>query len=112
MKLKAFALGMLLSPFCTAGVDLVSTVERVKLNGDGKLWLKMTSSTFDQYCKPTWFGFNLYIPESDPSFPYYYGMVVSALANGQSLHIANISKFDGSTTCDLTKTGYGIVVKK
>ncbi len=102
-----------LLPFaCYSGVDLTSKISRVKLNGDGNLWIKMESDSFDEYCKPGWFGFNLYIPESDKYFPYYYGLLTSALASGQNVYIANISKYDGSTACDLTKTGYGVVVLK
>lgn len=95
-----------------AGVDLASTIERIKVSGDGKLWLKMTNSAFDQYCKPGWYGFNLYIPETDKSYPYYYGLIATALAKDKAVYIANISTFDGSKACDITKTGYGLVLKK
>jgi len=100
---------LLFSTTSFAGADLLSTIERVQIKGDGKLWLKMTNSAFDTYCKPGWHGFNLYIPESDPSYPYYYGLIASALAKNQSIRVSNISYFDGTTTCDITKTGYGIV---
>ncbi|MDH5325961.1 MAG: hypothetical protein OEZ68_00670 [Gammaproteobacteria bacterium] len=95
-----------------AGVDVESTVERVQIKGDGNLWIKMTDARFDQYCRPGWFGFNLYIPVSDKSYPYYYGLVTTALSKGQRLYIANISVFDGTQPCDLTQTGYGVVLKK
>lgn len=71
----------------------------------------MTDARFDQYCKPGWYGFNMYIPTSDSAFPYYYGLITSALAKGQNVYVANISHYDGSTACDLTRTGYGIVVE-
>ena len=103
---------MLLSSTVFAGVDLSSKIERIKLNGDGKLWIKMSNSSFDTYCKPGWMGFNMYVPESDKSYPYYYGLITSALAKQQTLYIANISTFNGTGSCDLTKTGYGIVVYK
>lgn len=112
MKKLIFVFLLMFSQVSQAGVDLASTVGRIKFNGDGRLWLKMTNPRFDEYCKPGWYGFNLYIPESDPAFPYYYGLITSALANNQKLYIANISKFDGSVVCDLTKTGYGVVVLK
>ncbi|MDW6003568.1 hypothetical protein [Vibrio mangrovi] len=111
MKKLLLMLVLLSSNFAFAGVDLSGTIERVHMNGD-KLWLKMSNTDFDRYCKPGWYGFNLYIPVSDKSFPYYNGLVTSALATGQSLYIANISHFNGSGACDLTKTGYGIVVHK
>jgi hypothetical protein len=112
MKFKVLLFNLLFSTTCCAGVDLSSNIERVWLKGDGKLWLKMTSSTFDTYCKPVWHGFNLYIPETDPSYPYYYGLIASALAKNQRIRISNISYFDGTTACDITKTGYGIVVSR
>lgn len=95
-----------------AGVDIASTVERLKINGDGKLWIKMTSPAFDKYCKKGWYEFNMYIPESDKSYPFYYALLTTALSSGKSVYIANISKYDGSTYCDLTKTGYGIVLRR
>lgn len=110
-KLASVAAGIFMSSVAMAGTDLTSTIARVKLNGDGKLWIKMNDARFDQYCKPGWYGFNLYIPVSDPAFPYYYGLITSALAKGQNLYIANISHYDGSTACNLTETGYGIVVQ-
>lgn len=110
-KALLMAAGVLISTMASAGVDLRSTVERVKLNGDGKLWLKMSDTRFDQYCRPGWYGFNLYIPMTDEAFPYYYGLITSALAKGQQLYIANISTYDGTTVCDLTETSFGIVVE-
>lgn len=110
MRFKLLWALLLMSVNASAGVDLQSKIDRIKLSGDGKLWLKMADSRFDQYCKQGWYGFNLFIPESSPSFPYYYGLIASALANNQPLYIANVSVFNGSTACDLTKTGYGIVV--
>jgi hypothetical protein len=112
MKLKTLFISLLFSSSCLAGADLVSTIERVQLKGDGKLWLKMTNPAFDTYCKPGWHDFNLYILESDPSYPYYYGLVTSALAKNQNVRISNVSYFDGTTACDIVKTGYGIVVSR
>ncbi|GAB1624082.1 hypothetical protein AAOGI_41320 [Agarivorans albus] len=96
--------------YCNAGVDIYSKVLRVKLNNEDKLWIKMEDPRFDQYCKPGWFGFNLYIPKSNPDFPYYYSLINTAIAKNQKLYIANIDVFSGTTGCDLTKTGYGIVL--
>lgn len=90
----------------------MSTIERIKINGDGKLWLKMTNPSFDQYCKKGWYGFNVFIPESDEAYPYYYGLVTTALTKQHQVLIANISIYDGIQACDITKTGYGIVLLK
>ena len=112
MKIKIAILSLMLSSHALAGVDLSSTIERIKLNGDGKLWLKMTSASFEQYRKPGWYGFNLFIPESDKISYITMDLLPQHILNSQSLYIANISKFDGAQTCDITQTGYGIVVKK
>jgi len=112
MKLKFILCSLLFSANALADVDLASTVERIRINGDGKLWIKMTNAAFDQYCKKEWYDFNLYIPTSDPQYPYYYGLITTALSKNMSLYIANISKFNGTTSCDLTTTGYGIVLRK
>ncbi|CCN80997.1 hypothetical protein VIBNISFn27_200012 [Vibrio nigripulchritudo SFn27] len=113
--MKNWTITLLLSIFAStsfAGVDIASTVERLRVNGDGKLWIKMTDPGFDKYCKTGWYGFNMYIPESDKSYPFYYAMLTTALSNGHSIYIANISKFNGSDYCDLTQTGYGIVLRR
>jgi hypothetical protein len=110
--MRILLIAVLFSGLCHAGVDLQSTVERLKVSGDGKLWIKMTSSRFDDYCKPGWYGFNMYIPESDPSYPFYYAVLNTALSNGNNVYLANISHFDGTTACDLTKTGYGVVIQR
>ncbi|MET1256514.1 hypothetical protein [Aliikangiella maris] len=112
MKIIQLIILLIFSNISLAGTDISSTVERIQIKGDGKLWLKMTDARFDQYCKPGWNGFNLYIPESDKSFPYYYGLVTSALAKGQKLFIANISIGNGSSACDITQTGFGVVLQK
>ena len=112
MKLKVLFISLLFSISSFAGVDLTSTIDRVHLRGDVKLWLKMTNALFDEYCKPGWHGFNIYILDTDPSYPYYYGLITSALSKNQNVMIANISYFNGTTACDVVKTGYGIVVNR
>lgn len=108
---RALVVLSLLSPcFSHAGVDLGGKVMRVQLNSTGNLWFKMDNPQFDTYCKPGWHGFSMYIPKSDPDFPYYYSIIMTSVANGKSLYIANISKFNGTTPCDLTLTGYGVVI--
>jgi len=110
MKKILLMICLLFVPFAHAGVDIASNVERVQIK-NGALWIKMTDARFDTYCKPGWYGFNLFIPESDKLFPYYYGIVTAALTQGKTLFIANISIYDGSGGCDLTKTGYGVVMR-
>lgn len=109
-KIILVVLLLLSSHICFGGTDISSTIDRIQLKNDDKLWIKMKSDSFNQYCKPGWLGFNLFIPKSDKNFPYYYGLLTNALSKNQVLFIANISHFDGSTACDLTQTGYGIVI--
>jgi len=112
MKKILLTLSLLFVPLVHAGVDISSTVDRMWVHKDGNLHFKMTNARFDEYCKPGWFGFNLFIPVSDKNYAYYYGLVTTALTKNLRLYIANISKFDGSTSCDLTQTGYGMVLLK
>ena len=105
-----FMLFWCISNYTFAGVDLTGKITKIWLKNDDKLWFTIDNPQFDTYCKPGWFGFNLYIPKSDKDFPYYYGLISSANAKGQSVRISNISVFDGSTACNVIQTGYGIVV--
>jgi hypothetical protein len=110
---KIFVLILALLPMLTmAGTDLSGKVERMAIRGDGNLWIKLNNASFDTYCKPGWFGFNLYIPTQSADYPYFYGLVTTALAQDKTLYIANISTYNGSTACDLTKTSFGIVMLK
>ncbi len=113
MKLSRFFVGAVLvftSLFSQAGIDFSGKVQRVKINEGGRLYFKIDSSGIDDYCKAGWFGFNLYIEKSDKDFPYYYGLLLSAMANNQTVRISNINVFDGTVSCDVIKTGYGIVL--
>jgi len=113
MMIKRILLGVFLisvSTFSIAGVDITGKIVKVWLKDDDKLWFKLDTSQVDTYCKPVWFGFNLYVPKSDKDFPYYYGLITSANANGQSVRISNINVFNGSTACNIIETDYGIVV--
>jgi len=97
------------NPLAHAGVDVTGKILRVWLQDD-KLWIKLDNTLVDTYCKPGWFGFNLYISTSDKNYSYYYGLIASALSKGESVRISNISVYDGTTACDILYTNYGIVV--
>jgi len=105
-----FLFTLIFSP-CCVGLDLSGYVQRIWIKNDDTLMIKMKESSFDTYCQPGWYGFNLSIPMSDKNFPYYYGLITTAIAKNQPLFIANITVFNGTTACDLTKTGYGIVLQ-
>jgi hypothetical protein len=93
-----------------AGADIAGPVQRVQLAPDGNLWFTMETTPVSTYCKPGWFGLTMYVPKSHPDYAYYFSILTVAVAKGKSVYVANISVFDGSTGCDITKTGYGIVL--
>jgi hypothetical protein len=95
-----------------SATDLVGKIDRIQINGDGKLWIKLSEARFNEFCKPGWYGFNVYIPQSDKNYPYYYGLITTALTHSHNVRISNISYFDGTKACDITQTGYGIVLLK
>lgn len=93
-----------------AGADISGPVERVQLAPDGKLWFSMDTTPATTYCKAGWYRLTMYVPKEDPNFAYYFAIIMTAVSKGKSIYIANISAFDGTTACDITKTGYGIVL--
>lgn len=103
-----------LLPFQTAqaGVDLAGHVQRVQVDGNGALWFVIDSANASTYCRPGWFDFNMYIPANHPQYACYYGLLLTALTKPKPVFIANISVFNGSSACDITQAGYGIVLLK
>lgn len=93
-----------------AGADIAGPVQRVQVDAGGNIWFAMDTTTASAYCKPGWFNLTMYIPKSSPEYPYYFAMLLTAASKGKSIYIANISVFDGTVSCDITKTGYGIVL--
>lgn len=106
------ACGLIVSNAASAGVDISGTVPRIWVNPNGNLYFTVNNPAVNTYCAPGWYGFNMYIPKTDPNFPYYFGVLASAVANGKPVYIANISVFNGSTMCDITQTGYGVVFQQ
>ena len=108
----ALALGML--PAAQAGDDLRGQVAAVQIASDGKLWFSMTASAGTSapstYCKPGWAGLNLYVPRDHSEYPYYYAMLMTAVSKGKTVLVANASIHDGTGPCDITKTGYGLLI--
>lgn len=93
-----------------AGVDVAGTISAAQVAGDGTLWFLISDSRTATYCAPGWFGFNLKVPRTHADYPYYYGVVMMALTKQKPVYLANISVYNGSTACDITATGYGIVL--
>src|SRR5437879_6181002 len=93
-----------------AGADLRGTVPQVQLNGNGDLYFTVSDPSTSTYCLPGWAGLTMYIPKTDSNFPYYYGLLLTAVSKAKPVYIANISIYNGSTLCDITKTGYGVML--
>lgn len=103
-----------------AGVDIHGNISKVWL-ARGNLYFGMKNTSFsnaqnyssvsvETFCKKVWAGLNFYVPVKSVDFPYYYGLITSANAKGNRVLIANVSIYDGSAMCDITRTNYGIVV--
>jgi len=101
---------ILLSQFAHAGADLWANVQRMQIDGAGTIWFAIDSPDSTKYCKPYWFEMNMYIKPDNPQYVYYYGILLTAITKGKAVVIANISTFDGTVSCDIAKTGYGIVI--
>lgn len=112
MAALALALGM--QSTAHAGADLVGQVANVQLASDGKLWFSMTAAAGttapSTYCKPGWAGLNLHVPKDHSEYPYYYAMLMTAVSKGKQVYVANVSIYDGTGPCDITKTGYGLMI--
>jgi len=95
-----------------AGVDVSGTVAQVHISGTGTLWFRMenVSPNIEAYCQPGWAGLQLYVPRDHADFPYYYGLLMTAATKQKRVLVANISIYNGTTSCDITKTGYGIML--
>jgi hypothetical protein len=93
-----------------AGVDIHGPVQRVQIAADGKLWFSMDTTPVATYCRPGWNSMTMYIPKESAEYPYYFAMLMTAVAKGKNVTVANISIYDGSVSCDITKTGYGLVL--
>ena len=97
-------------PSATAGIDIPGHVKKIQVTTDGTLWFSIDSPDSEKFCKPYWYDLNMYITKDDPQYVYYYGLLTMAFAKEKYIMIANINIFDGTRSCDIGKTGYGIVV--
>lgn len=95
-----------------AGADLSGVVQTLQIAADGKIWFAISSTLAPNYCKVGWNQLNMYIPPDNPQYTFYYGLLLASLTKEKTIYLGNISVFDGSTACDIAKTGYGIVLFK
>ncbi len=93
-----------------AGVDLTGTVTGVQQAPDGTLYFAISSTAANTYCMNHWAGLNMLIPAGDPNYAYYYGLLVLAMSKAKTVYLGNMSVYNGTTPCDVTKTGYGVMV--
>lgn len=107
-----FLIFLVLAPVkkATAGVDLWVHVVRIQIAGDGKIWFAVDGSDVTNYCKSDWNGLTMYIPPDNPQYSYLYTVLLSSLLKGKGIIVANISIYNGTSACDITKTGYGLVL--
>ena len=92
--------------------DAHGQIQRVQVAADGKLWFAMGTAPATTYCKEGWAGLNMFVPKDHPEYPYYYAMLVTAASKGKTVLVANLDVFDGTGPCDITKTGYGLVLQQ
>ena len=50
----------------------------------------------------------MYIPNSHPQYAYYYGLLMVSLTKSKVVGVFNIDMYNGTTSCDISKTGYGV----
>ena len=93
-----------------AGVDLVGPVQALEIAPDGTLWFRMDTTSASSYCTSGWLGMTLFIPANSPQYPYYFSVLAMAVSKAKLVQIGNISFYNGTTPCDVTKTGYGLAI--
>lgn len=108
---KLFVIFLLIYSLPTfAGVDVQGTVQKLQIAQNGSIVFSINSTVASTYCKAGWAGLNMYVPASNAQYPYYFSLLATAFSKGKSVYIANISKFDGTTSCDITQTGFGLML--
>ena len=93
-----------------AGFDASGLIARMWVTSNGDLYFVLNNTSANVYCKPGWYGFNFVVPKGDTTYPYYYGVITTAIAKSLTVDIPNLDVFNGTGPCDITKTGYGIVL--
>jgi hypothetical protein len=112
MQLAALALAFSMTPKSFAGVDVTGVVSQIWIDGGGNLWFRLNNTSADAYCAFNWSNNNLYVSVSDQNFPFYYGILLASLTKSEPVDVPNISIYNGSTSCDITKTNYGIMLEQ
>lgn len=94
-----------------AGTDIMGIVTAVHIDADGNLRFKVNNANSNPYCSTAaWGGLNYFVPKDAPQFAYIYSLTVVSMTKSRNIYMGNISIFNGSTPCDPTKTGYGVML--
>ena len=93
-----------------AGYDLYGVVSSLQVRPDNSLWFTVTPSAGYQPVTNFCAGGGMYIPGSHPQYAYYYGVLLGSLTKAKVVGLFNIDTYNGTTSCDMTKTGYGITL--
>jgi hypothetical protein len=109
-KLASLLASLLISFTAHAGVDVVGPVTRVHLAPDGTLWFLLAAAPASTHCKGGWAELNMFVPKDHPSFAYYFAMITAANLKSKNLYVANIDMFGGTRPCDVTASGYGVML--
>jgi hypothetical protein len=112
-RLKKLVFSALAAAACApawAGYDIYGVVTSLQVRPDGSLWFAITPNSGFQPVTNFCAGGGMYVPGSDPQYAYYYGLLLSSLTKSKSIGLLNISTYNGTTACDISKTGYGVML--
>lgn len=104
------------SQLAMAGADVFGVVNALQVAPDGKLWFSIVpgqgSPSPGTYCKLGWAGLGMYVSPDNPQYAFYYGLLLASLTKGAGIYVANVSVFNASTPCDISQTGYGLMLQR
>lgn len=94
-----------------AGTDVTGIVQQMWVDSSGNLWFRLNNTSADPYCAAGWGDNNMYVPATNANYSSFYGIVLASLTKSLTVEVPNISAFNGSTSCDITQTSYGIMLE-
>ena len=111
---------LLFTGIAHAAADLKGEVTNISIRGgnnnlhpnaDVDIIRKSGGKTLQDHRLNRWGG-RFVVPVDHPSFSYWYGMRPLRDAAEHGVKVANISYFDGTTSCEISKTGYRPILKR
>lgn len=113
-NLKRALLGLALAwggQAAQAGFDASVSVTAVQIAQNGNVYFQASGVNVSPYCGAGWAGLNMYVPKDHPDYLQYYVMLMTALAKGKKVYVANLDLGNtGAAPCDITKTGFGLML--